>query len=301
MKYFQVYNNKGAADAYVAALGRIGYTPTRQSRMADFLIYDHERRDRLIDLFIGKPIFMTPHTPYSWFIWDGISPIDRATVNFVYGQAAQDGLLRFGYPHRIEVCGFARCGTREFRPTPGRRLLFAPAHPLAVDRKFPRPENAELHLAALRWCVEHKNYFESVTVRHAFDLKDNGFEEYENEPGIIFQKVEKLSAELSVQAIDQADLVLSCATFGFLSMARGVPTLLYGYKNIIPSSRRGFVKNYHLYQDIFEPPYYFEDLTIDQVLEHCRGEDESLRRWKAAHIGRAFDQDKFISVVREFV
>jgi len=295
------YNNKGAADFYIQALLNAGYRETRKPREAAFLLYDHERRDRLIDAFDGKPVFITPHTPYSWFFWDGICPIHRTTVNFVCGEAAKKGLQSFNYPHWVEVCGFSRCHVKKFTPTDGSKLLFSPAHPLVVDKKFPRPEDTERHVRALEWCIENKREFQSVTVRHYLSLDDNGFGKYKNEPGIKFEQVEKLSADLSVEAIDSADLVLSCNTFGFISTARGKPTLLYGYKGVMPNSRSGYVKNYDLYKHIWEPPYYFEDLTIQEALGFCESESDAVANWKAEHIGGNFNEDKFISIVREFV
>lgn len=299
MKTFLCYRNKDGADAYVQALVSSGYVETLNPQKADFLLYDHERPDKTAEIFRNKPKFVYPHTPYSWWTWDGLCRIDETTCNFVMSEGAKQGMELYRYPHRIEVCGFPRCQIHPFQPTTGKRLLFAPAHPLSNDHKFPTPECMEYHCDALRKIIRMKDRFESIAVRHLYSLEENGFAEFRNEKGIRFQEIKKLNVADSLQAMEQADIIISCGTFGYLALASGKPTILYG--NRIPASRKGYVRNYGLYQKLIDFPRPLECLSFDEIANTGLAPDEEIEAWKSLMIGENFESDKFISIIREYV
>lgn len=300
MKKYYCFAYRDAANAYVRALDSIGCTRVAKYQDADFVLYDHEDRPEAVRAFANKPVFIYPHTPYSWFIWDGIVPIARASANFVCGESAKFGLESFGYPNRIEVCGFPRGPVLPFCPTRGTKLLFAVAHPVSGDRRFPQPEHYAQHMFVMDWIVANKKYFSEIRVRYAFELKDNGFEKYAGEPGIQFERA-KMTVADGVASRDWADIIIAAGTFGYLAIAQGKPTLIYGYKNSRYCTRAGYVKNQNLYQSIMEFPYYAEDMTAEQILAFRDQPDPKIEAWKIGHMGGNFDADKFISVVREFI
>ena len=294
--------NRDAANAYMSALNAAGYVRVFEPSSADFLLWDYVyRRENIEAMFVGKPIFVYPHTPYSWFVWDGICPHGRVDVNFVAGESAKKGLKSFGYANRIEVCGFPRCRVRPFTPTTGKKLLFAPAHPLNERRVFPMPENRAQHLLVMRWIVDNKHHFDEIRVRYGTDLSVYGFDEFKNESGIKFELAGELSVADSQASRDWADVIISTGTFGFLAVAQGKPTVMYGYKGVRYSTASGYAKNQHLYQHIFEfPKPYMEDMTAEQVLAFRDRENPAVEEWKRGHIGTDFDAEKFIGVIREF-
>ncbi|HEY6021077.1 MAG TPA: hypothetical protein VIY48_14565, partial [Candidatus Paceibacterota bacterium] len=98
---------------------------------ADFLLHDAIHEGPELDPALkSKKNFIFPHTPQSWFLWDGILEVKPTCCNFVYGEGAVRGMRAYGYPHRVEAVGFSRCDVHEFTPTSGTDLLIVPAHPV---------------------------------------------------------------------------------------------------------------------------------------------------------------------------
>lgn len=301
MRKFLCTRNRDSADAYVTALLNAGFMETKNPTEADFWLYDYERDhyNKTLNLFKDKPKFIYPHVPYGWWVWDGICAVDDVSCNFVVSEGAKQGMRLYGYPHPIEVCGFPRCELRPFQPTQGMKLLFAPSHTLGKSGKYPTPECVDYHRAAMRHIIALKDHFESVTVRYAYDLTTSGFTEFAHESGITFTRAEALSVSDSLKAIEQADIIISCGTFGYLSLAIGKPTILYG--NRTPASRAGKVKHYASYKHLIDFPKPFESLTFDDVANVGLQPDPEVEQWKSLMLGQPFNAEKFISVVREFV
>lgn len=300
MKRFYVLNNRDAAFSYVFALKRAGYEETTIQK-ADFILTDFER-PIIKQMRANRPLFFYPHTPYSWFVWDGLSSTHKASCNFVYGENAKLGLTSLGYVDRIEVCGFSRCATLPFRPSIGRRLLFAPAHPL-MNGRYPREEDYQVHRSAFDWVIKYKEYFDSVTVRIFGTIEQNGFYKAD---GIHFENAATttryttaLTVQNSIESIERHDLIISCNTFGYLSLARGKPTILYG--NTLPRTREGDAKNYHLYKHLIDFPCPLESLTINEIIKAGSIISPVVAEWKSKTIGQNFDAEKFLSVIKDYV
>lgn len=308
-KSFHCVARPDSARVFAGALTNAGYTETKKAHAADFLVCDHEpsaqaKYDKMKEIFKGKPIFFIPHTPYSaFFFWDGLFEPWQIQCNFVVAEGAKIALERIGYPNRAEIVGFYPCEIRSFAPTHGRDLLFAPAHPLRVNGKYPRAGDLELHKSAMRWIIENRKHFDRVVVRYGYKFEDNGLEEFSN-ADVEFVQAEELSASSAIRFMQPFAFVISCATFGYLSLAQGKPTVLYGYdsgKNSIPHNARGFAKNHQLYWEILKWPFPLESLGVEQVLEMQNCEPQEVLQWKRMNIGSSFRPEKFISVVREYV
>ncbi len=299
MKTYYANRYRDSFLAFESALQHAGFFSVDRPEQADMLFLDHEWRLKVID----RPLFLYPHTPYAFWFWDGIIPPSPRTVcNFVVADGARLGMERYGYPYRVEVVGFSRCPVKPFQATKGRDLLFAPPHPFK-DGKFPRPGDRAIHQAAMRFIAEHRSAFGRVVVRYASDfhtygLESYGFDEFLRDD-IVFTCARELSVRDALQSMESFDLMISTATFGYLALASGKPTILYGYKGIVPGGRQGDVKQYELYRDLFEFPCPLECLTIDEVLRTCQAPRPDVESWKALNIGHNFDVDKFISIVEE--
>lgn len=298
MTRFRVLRNKDQADAYISALLSAGFQETNSVHDADFVLADWERmgvtrRDLYAYGANGKPIFVYPHTPYSYFIWDGIQSLPNVTCNFVPAQGPKMGMQSFGYPNRVEVVGF-HCGpVRPFQPTDGSRLLFAPAHPLH-DGKYASAETEQETQRAYEWVLDNRSRFESVTVRctrgaviEYTDVRYDHVDPYR----------EPRPNAAALFAIENADLVLSVGTFAYLSAAAGKPTIMYG--SAVPSNRAGYAKHYDLYRSHFEYPLLLERMQIDAVAMVCRESSPALDTWRELNIGEPFDTGKFLAVILE--
>ena len=277
-----------------AALQDAGFISVADVAEADVLFLDHENRLKKMP---DKPLFIYPHTPYAYWLWDGIVTPQPAACNFVVADGAKAGMERYGYPYRVEVIGFNRCAVLPFQPTTGKDVLFAPAHPFG-NKRFPRPNDHLTHINAMQFISEHRNCFGRVVVRYASDLSAYHFEAFTG-AGIEFVAAEELSVRSSLQAMEPFDLVISQGTFGYLALASGKPTVLYGYENNIPGGRQGDVRHYELYRDVFDFPLPLECLTIEDVLGLRLVPQPTIKQWKILNIGGNFDQERFVSIVRE--
>jgi len=105
----------------------------------------------------------------------------------------------------------------------------------------------------------------------------------------------------ALRAIADADIIVSQSTFGYLSIAAGKPTVFYGYKDMTPHSREGYVKQYEKYRHIFYYPLVLEDMSVDELLAARLTPDEHVENWKRLNVGENFNAAKFLNVIREYV
>lgn len=311
MKRFFALKNKDAADVYIAALKKAGYGEAGKLDDADFLIFDYERgsgnkRDVLEKYLESHPGFIYPHTPASCFIWDG--PYDPLPVrcNFVAGVGQKLSMESYYYPYRIEYTGFPRCKVREFTRTIGRDLLFVPAR-VRRDGGYASMEYKNATLAAFLFILKNRESFDKITICHTATLQTIGFGEYENKAknlGIIFCKTDPYRdpnpLSSMIERIESADIIISCETVGYVSVAMGKPTIFYN-ANEVPATLRGYAQHYENYRSIFAFPLSLHDLTIQEIMNVGLAPNYFVEEWKKMNIGGDFDEDKFISVIREYV
>lgn len=307
--------NKDAGKAFVAALETAGYQRTESIQESDFLLMDHDDIRCAPDLapyftlqaLKQRPLFIYPHVPYSWFLWDGIIEPKAAACNFVVSNGAKTAMQLYGYPCHVEVIGFPGVQIKPFKPTHGTKLLFAPAHPLN-NGKFPGPRGIHWVRQTSEKIIHYLDYFESVTVRyHAQTLADAGLELFERikSPKIVFENVDVYKTsnirQKALRAIDAADLVISQATFGYLSVACGKPTVFYGYSDQTLYSREGIAKQSQKYWHIFKFPKIFEELSIEEALAVRVSASADVERWCNLNLGENFDPKRFVETVENYL
>lgn len=305
--YYFYRPNKDSGNAFIQALNGAGYERIDNINRANFLLMDHDDiryQPEYKNAIETKPLFVYPHTPYSWFIWDGILRPKKIACNFVVGNGAKEAMRLYGYPHRVESVGFAGVNVQEFQPTQGTKLLFAPAHPIH-NGKYPTDLGFRRTQQAAQWVVQHLGEFESITVRwHGNTLEQAGLAIFNGlrAKNLRMQKVDVYATpnirQDALQAIDATDLVISQSTLGYLSVARGKPTIFYGYSDGVLDSREGNAQHSDLYKHIWYYPLVLECMNIKEVL-NARASDESIRTWKQLNIGENFNADKFLSIVHE--
>lgn len=301
--------NKDAGNAFVQALNNAGYRRTDNINSADFLLMDHDDiryQPEYKNAMATKLIFIYPHVPYSWFIWDGILEAKSIACNFVVSDGAKEAMRLYGYPYRVESVGFAGMDVQSFQPTHGTKLLFAPAHPLN-DGRYPTELGLQRTREAAKWIVRHLHYFESINIRwHGKSLQSVGLGEFEGirASHVHFQNINVYHGsnirQDALAAIGQADLVISQATFAYLAVASGKPTVFYGC-DWIPDTREGNAKHPELYKHIWAYPFVLEEMDIEKVLDMRTREMGALTNWKQLNLGSNFNAEKFLSIIREYV
>jgi len=303
-KTFYVIRNKDAGDEYIDALLSAGYEEQRRIWRADFLLIECEHgganRERITEIARVRPVFIYPHTPYSYWIWDGPYPPAPVKCNFVVGQGAVMGMKAYGYPYRVEPVGWTGCPIKEFTPTKGTRLLFVPPH-LVRDGKYADHEVVyPAVVKAAEFIARHRNSFESVTVNYSMDGIDESGVGILKKHNVTFRPVQIHGiAEPRKQALEQMqgfDLIITSNTFGYLAIASGIPTILFGADTL-----DYHVKSYALYRDHYRFPFILEDMDIQDVLNVRKEEGAEVKRWKELNIGRPFDKKRFLEVIKEYM
>ena len=300
-KKFTVSQNKDAANAFVSALLAGGYEYTNQLSEADFLIFDHENIDRrraIKEQFLENHAgFIYPHTPLTYWLWDGIYNPLPVACNFVSAPGAKLAMESYGYPYPIEVIGFSRCEVLPFQRTDGRRLLFVPARP-----RRDKGRQEILDNQALSFVREYASYFESVMIcrlEGQFPLLHDG--DFGMTVITTNPKQSKNPAAEMIERIDAADLIISTTTPAALAVARGKPTVFYGETTIPETITGKYPSNYHLYKHIHRFPITLENMSIVEVLGQCKYANPSVEHWKEKNIGENFNQEMFLNVIKKHV
>lgn len=304
-----MFENKDAGRAYEQALASAGYEkyPRWTSMMrAGFGLIDHEHagnRVKLLREFLnsGRPIFIYPHTPLAFFLWNGGVENLPVTCNFVAGEAAKQSMRAYGYKSKIEAVGFSRCEVKPFKPTTGAKLLFVPARLRGGSGGYATTEYTEFTPRAFQFVLDNLKYFERVKVCYTHDFVDpvdylkTGIE-------FVFTKPNASHAPTAdmLRHIDEADIVISCETVGCLSVARGKPTIFYNTKSVPALSGR-YIQSYEKYRQWYQFPLDLLDMTINDVLALRCQENPKIERWKRGIIGGNFDAGIFLSIIREYV
>jgi len=172
MKKFFHNISPDRADTFTRTLTTAGYPRTEEAGQADFFLIDKEptsigQREKFFQMVDSRPIFIIPHTPYAYWLWDRwLEPMPVA-CNFVTASGARMGMLAYGYPCRVEVCGFARCPVRPFERREGRNLLYMPPRNLFWKTKdLNAPNDFDLHIATLRWIIKWRNSFDHIRINY---------------------------------------------------------------------------------------------------------------------------------------
>ena len=307
---FHALRNRDAATAYIDALLSVGHVLANGFADADFLLYDYERgsggkRDEMQKFLAEKPGFVYPHTPLSWFIWDGAYSPLPVRCNFVAGEAAVRGMKIYGYPYRVEACGFPRCKVEEFQPTKGSRVLFVPAR-TRRDGGYASEEYKAKTPQAFRFLLDHAKEFEKVTVCYAHSFGAVGISDWVGEAmkkgfELIFTDPykDKDPMHSMIERIGAADLVISCETVGCVSVAMGKPTVFYNSK-AIPETLAGRAKHPEAYKD-YAFPLTVEEMKIGDILAVRNEKNEAVENWKRLNIGGNFEAEKFVGIVEELL
>lgn len=308
MKKFYAIERRDTAIPFINALLANGYERTQNYKIADFLLYDKcestsSRIGDIIKSFDNKVRFIYPHTSYSWWFWDGFIEPKPCSCNFVVGNAAIRAMTAYGYPYRIEAIGFPRCEVKPFHSTAGKHLHYSSARLIGVNGSWPDKLTKEYHIKTMDWLVKYRKCFDKITVTCMHSMERNCLTNYTHY-GFEFidlgSSLGHLNAMTAIKQMEDADIIISCNTFGHLAIANGYPAILYS-KIENPVNRFHYLKHIDLYKHLFEFPLDLFSMTGDEVLALREKPHPLIEEWKHNMIGESFDANKFISVVREFV
>ena len=301
-----LFDHQQKARAFVSALSP-KYTPIPRTsgvyKSAKFILTDNDvltRRSRLEELRragIGK-VFVYPHAGRPSLVSAFYDPYPHTTVKFVATDGHAEVLRRLGDKGKIQAVGWSLCPLREFRPREViHKVLFAPIHPRnsEVDKKVNQAVFEKL-------CGLVRTDNIQLTVRYLSPLEGNGIKKYYH-PNIIFFEG---SAGPDWKQIDESDMVVAHQTFAFISVARGVPTLMMG-EDIAPhvEFRNGEyleARGWNDYKNIIMYPLdilYSDDPL--SLMEKAATSDEAICDWRKRMIGEAFDAGAVMNVINGYL
>jgi hypothetical protein len=300
MKKFYITHNTDNDNKFAAALLQAGFIEVAKMAEAEFIVHDGIRREVVFGVG-NRPAFIIPHTPQSWFLWDGLCAVTPVRCNFVAGQAGVDGMKSYGYPYRVEAVGFSRCAVREFTPSRGRNLLFVPSHAIEGGG-YAENNYVEKVMRVFDFIVRNRHSFAKITM--CWDAQNESrLSDKLRRCKINFIPTnphkDKTPLLAMMERIEAADLVISCGTVGCVSVAMGKPTVFFSEIGVPHTPPNQAALHSERYLGRSRHPCMAEKMTIEEIMAVRVSESEDARRWRLDNIGGSFNAEKFIKIVKE--
>ncbi len=280
-------HNVGSADLYAPDLLLIDLDPPKFGYRE---LIDRHRAT-------GAKVLLYPHGAAPALEYDGLyEPYEHVDGRMVIGPGHAEFLRRIEYAHPTPVIGWSMCGMLPFRPRADvRRVLFAPTHPSGYGTlmDFHRELNAQAYSRLLDGPWE-------VTVRHLGTLEQNGLWHAD---GVHFVQG---NMDLAHGEIDATDVVVAGeGTFPHVSIARGVPTVIYAQGLPVSYGEPGeepvpFLRS-DRYRDYLRYPFDPADGPLDEILHAAAASERPIADWKRRFVGQPFDPAAFVALVERTV
>lgn len=235
----------------------------------------------------GIRIVLYPHGAPPILDHDGIHPLWLPVVcDLVHGEGHREVRRRFGYKRRTEVVGWSYCEMVKLggpSTAPISQLLFAPIHPWA-DRQTILPAHKELNRRGYDAFLEHPAPFKTVRMFGADD--PNGIDRR-------FDGVEYTDTRPSMlDAIDEADAVISYGSFAYMALARGKPVVMLDpYPNPWDDTGQFRARHYDDYAEYARYPSGLGDAPLDELFQY------DVSEWKRLFVGEPFDPQYFCDLI----
>lgn len=281
-----IRDHRGNSQPYAEALIARGWNVVPLGTRADVLLIDLDlERAGYQDVIrayqqVGARIVLYPHGANPITVWDGIDEPFPVDLCVTIGEGHRMVMDAYGYPNRVLVAGWGFSQIRRFEPTDGKRVLFAPIHPLGngyLEESF-REANAR----AFRTLLASGR---DLHVRHMGSLAENGLWP---EPDVTFLPA-GLGDLTPMWQIDAADVVVATETFLSLAVARGKPAVAFHQVAPVdgaegPGDTMFEVRSWDRYREIVRYPHDLaEPLAIETA---CVCEANG---WRERFIGRPLD------------
>lgn len=291
---FAVYNHQGKANRFIEALQLFGFRLAGRDR-AQVILIDVDQPATMErhkeDCAKGNAfVFCYPHAGRPCVTWDGISErSDWTSASFVHAEGHVDVLRAYGYDKPLHVSGWPYSPVLPFTPVKSpRKILYAPVHPNSNGWMPPvyLEQNKEVFERLVKLRRDGKI---QLRVRYIRGLENNGLSD---EPDVEYVLGEP---DLVYQDILDADVVVSSQTFGYMAVALGKPTLMYGESTPPQAGSEDnnlkVVKSFDKYRDLMAFPLdLLERSDTMGLIRHAAATDESIREWKRRMIGGEFDR-----------
>ncbi len=247
---------------------------------------DIEPPRQIVDEFNGK-VVIYPHGAAPNLTWDGVhEPHPKVSVNLVTSEGHKEVMQRYGYPHPIEVIGWYLCEIEPWKPPRGKKVLFAPIHPI-VGGAFMFVEDMEENARVFKELLDMDIEL-SVRYRHALIM--NGLHK---EEGVRYYNTQWFDD------LDEYDMVVANGTIAYAAVAKGIPTVMVKQETSArqlgdATDNKLIVKSLDKYWDYLKYPYGSENLKESMELAAAQEPVE----WKERFIGEQMDGDWFCEYIQ---
>jgi len=296
---FVIYDHQGKGTPFAQALAEDyrEFPKATFYRNLAFVLSDSDLMGRRVHLrrhkeLGARAIFVYPHTARPNLVHDvaGIGYWDGVTCQFVVTEGHADVMRAYGYPLPLHPVGWSLCPLHEFTPRKEpRKVLFAPIHPRCsvIDMDVNREVFKRLFKLAKQDDID-------LTVRFINSLWKSGLDEV-NHPNVHYEPGQMNQMYAS---IDNADVVVGHQTFPWLSVARGVPTVMMAEDmptHIEPKNKSvRYAQNWEKYHHLIAYP--LDILATDDtlgILRRAVKDDTEIADWRTRMIGEQFDPVAF--------
>jgi len=303
---FYVFNHQGKADKMIETLTRFGYIehPYQNNfRNVDLILSDYaafgrqKQLERMQNLGASK-FFIYPHAARPNLISDLEPEWEGVTAHFVSAPGHVEIMRSYGYDKPLHVIGWMLCPILPFKPRrEARNILFAPIHPRCADSDKRINQATFTILASLARADKIR-----LTVRHINDLIDSGLSMVSH-PNIYYVQGQM---DNGYDQLDQADVVVGHQTIAYIAVARGVPTLMMGERQLpthyMRARRVQYVRNWEKYIDMLAYPFdILETRDPLRLMERATRSDYGIRDWKKRMIGEEFCADQFMQILESYL
>jgi hypothetical protein len=269
---------KGPADVLLIDLDDPGYGYTQ--------LIDHHRG-------LGAKVLLYPHGASPMTAYDGLmDPYEGVDGNLVVASGHAEVMRRMEYPTPTHVLGWSLCPQVPFRRRKTiRSVLFAPTHPSGFGHLL--DHERELNAAVFAQLLDGPW---KVTVRAIGTPEQNGLWE---DPRVRWVRGDY---KVSWAEIDRSDVVVAGpGTFPSLSVARGVPTVIYG-QGLAPNKGEPGEQPVQLrhgarYHDFMRYPFDMADGPVEEVLHAAARSDAPIADWRRRFVGESLDPAAFCALV----
>lgn len=280
---FAVHPHQGKEQPYANALISAGWQQVEIGDAADLLLTNsdlpHGHWRSIIDAYtrIKAKIVTYPDGALPFLFWDGMHKPWHVNAATVIAPGHAEVMRRYQCPVPTFTAGWAWSGIRDFTPTQGKKVLFAPLHPDGYGFLDAANTmcNRDTFAALLALDID-------LTVRHLGNIEQNGLWVV---PDVIY-KAGKY--DNSFNDILNADVVVSAETYAYMSVALGKPTVIM-HRDIELFQHAA---HYADYADYLEYPFTFtRGFDMGQLIH--KASFTECKEWKDRFIGWSFDPVAF--------
>lgn len=292
MPSFSIYWHQDKQKPYHEALINNGWVHVPLGTPSDVLLVNHDMpqgdQRKSIDFYRanGAKIVLYPEGSGIYAYWDGIREPYKVDACLVLSDGYKQAMDKWNLNIPIHTIGWSWSALKDFTPTSGKKVLFAPIHPDGFGVLEPGD------IVWNRLIYEQLIHIPDIelTVRYLGTLAQNGLW---TSPKVTFKRGVYDNANSDIES---HDLVISTGTFAAKAIAMGKPTVAYPVASADNIYR--FTRHCADYMYDMRFPYHVGNADdLGEVMKEAQHENFALREWREKWIGKPFDSKRLHEIL----